>query len=250
MAGRFRATAALRFPGGAPRRCYGLRAAARSRLRHGRGHGQAFSCSAASAARRTGAVRHLGVHRIPAARRRGTAARRKRRVPLGLAPVCRGLFRRHPRTAGERDGNVITGGGAATAGIDMALAVMAQIAGVDLRPELALEYAPEPPFDSGRPERARPANPGRRISAGCHPRRNFHGRWASGGGAAEHAREIRKFTVADQATGVAPPVLQEPRALAAAAHHGDVFVRHLAALLQQRSQRGGHPRLLRPDAYC
>jgi cyclohexyl-isocyanide hydratase len=57
-----------------------------------------------------------------------------------------------------RDGNVITGGGV-TAGIDMALTVMAEIAGVDYAQsvQLALEYAPEPPFDSGRPERARPA---------------------------------------------------------------------------------------------
>jgi len=56
-----------------------------------------------------------------------------------------------------RDGNVITGGGV-TAGIDMALAVMAEIAGVDHAQvvQLALEYSPEPPFDSGRPERARP----------------------------------------------------------------------------------------------
>jgi cyclohexyl-isocyanide hydratase len=56
-----------------------------------------------------------------------------------------------------RDGNVITGGGV-TAGIDMALTVMAEIAGVDHAQavQLALEYAPEPPFDSGRPERARP----------------------------------------------------------------------------------------------
>jgi cyclohexyl-isocyanide hydratase len=56
-----------------------------------------------------------------------------------------------------RDGNVITGGGV-TAGIDMALTVMAEIAGIDYAQtvQLALEYAPEPPFDSGRPERARP----------------------------------------------------------------------------------------------
>ncbi|MGC1520099.1 MAG: DJ-1/PfpI family protein [Steroidobacteraceae bacterium] len=56
-----------------------------------------------------------------------------------------------------RDGNVITGGGV-TAGIDMALAVMAEIAGVNYAEvvQLALEYSPEPPFDSGRPERARP----------------------------------------------------------------------------------------------
>jgi cyclohexyl-isocyanide hydratase len=56
-----------------------------------------------------------------------------------------------------RDGNIITGGGV-TAGIDMALSVMAEIAGTDYAEmvQLALEYAPEPPFDSGRPERARP----------------------------------------------------------------------------------------------
>jgi len=57
-----------------------------------------------------------------------------------------------------RDGRVITGGGV-TAGIDLALAVMAEVAGVDYAQtvQLALEYSPEPPFDCGRPERARPA---------------------------------------------------------------------------------------------
>ncbi len=56
-----------------------------------------------------------------------------------------------------RDGNIITGGGV-TAGIDMALTVLAEIAGVDYAQavQLAIEYAPMPPFDSGRPERARP----------------------------------------------------------------------------------------------
>jgi len=55
-----------------------------------------------------------------------------------------------------RDGNVITGGGV-TAGIDMALEVMAEIAGRDYAEtiQLAIEYAPAPPFDSGRPEVAR-----------------------------------------------------------------------------------------------
>ena len=55
-----------------------------------------------------------------------------------------------------RDGNVFTGGGV-TAGIDMALEVMAEIAGRDHAEtvQLALEYAPAPPFDSGRPEAAR-----------------------------------------------------------------------------------------------
>jgi cyclohexyl-isocyanide hydratase len=55
-----------------------------------------------------------------------------------------------------RDGNIFTGGGV-TAGIDMALEVMAEIGGRDLAEtvQLAIEYAPAPPFDSGRPELAR-----------------------------------------------------------------------------------------------
>jgi transcriptional regulator GlxA family with amidase domain len=56
-----------------------------------------------------------------------------------------------------RDGNVITGGGV-TAGIDMALTVAAEIAGVGFAQtvQLAIEYAPAPPFDTGRPEGAPP----------------------------------------------------------------------------------------------
>ena len=56
-----------------------------------------------------------------------------------------------------RDGNLITGGGV-TAGIDMALSVMADIAGTEHAQavQLGIEYAPAPPFDCGRPERAAP----------------------------------------------------------------------------------------------
>jgi len=56
-----------------------------------------------------------------------------------------------------REGNIFTGGGV-TAGIDMALTVLAEIAGADFAQgvQLAIEYDPKPPFDSGRPERARP----------------------------------------------------------------------------------------------
>lgn len=52
-----------------------------------------------------------------------------------------------------RDGNIITGGGV-TAGIDFALTVIAEIAGKDAAQsvQLALEYAPAPPFDSGHPD--------------------------------------------------------------------------------------------------
>ena len=56
-----------------------------------------------------------------------------------------------------RDGNVITGGGV-TAGIDMALSVVADIAGAEYAQaiQLGMEYAPAPPFNSGRPELAPP----------------------------------------------------------------------------------------------
>lgn len=54
-----------------------------------------------------------------------------------------------------RDGNVITGGGV-TAGIDFALTVLAEIAGDEFAQsvQLSIEYAPAPPFNSGRPELA------------------------------------------------------------------------------------------------
>ena len=54
-----------------------------------------------------------------------------------------------------RDGNVFTGGGV-TAGIDFALTIAAEIAGEDVAQaiQLAVEYAPAPPFNSGRPETA------------------------------------------------------------------------------------------------
>lgn len=54
-----------------------------------------------------------------------------------------------------RDGNAITGGGV-TAGIDIALTIAAELAGDDVAKmiQLAIEYAPAPPFNSGRPETA------------------------------------------------------------------------------------------------
>jgi transcriptional regulator GlxA family with amidase domain len=54
-----------------------------------------------------------------------------------------------------RDGKLITGGGV-TAGIDFALTVVAELAGEETAQAIQLitEYAPAPPFDSGRPESA------------------------------------------------------------------------------------------------
>jgi len=52
-----------------------------------------------------------------------------------------------------KDGNLITRGGV-TAGIDLALALVAELAGEDVAQELQfrLEYGPAPPFEAGRPE--------------------------------------------------------------------------------------------------
>ncbi len=57
----------------------------------------------------------------------------------------------------ERDGNVFTGGGV-TAGIDLGLTVAAHVAGENMAQaiQLTLEYAPDPPFEAGRPELVRP----------------------------------------------------------------------------------------------
>ena len=68
---------------------------------------------------------------------------------LGAVPV-------HERVV--RDGRLMTGGGV-TAGIDFALALLAELAGTETAEavQLNLEYAPAPPFDSGHPERAREA---------------------------------------------------------------------------------------------
>jgi cyclohexyl-isocyanide hydratase len=56
-----------------------------------------------------------------------------------------------------RDGDLMTGGGV-TAGIDFALTLIAELAGRDVAEaiQLGLEYAPEPPFDAGTPDTARP----------------------------------------------------------------------------------------------
>lgn len=81
-----------------------------------------------------------------------------------------------------RDGNVITGGGV-TAGIDFALTVLAEIAGVNAAQmiQLGLEYAPAPPFDAGLPDSA-PAEivaAYRQRMAGLLPRREAEARAAA-----------------------------------------------------------------------
>lgn len=74
-----------------------------------------------------------------------------------------------------RDGDIITGGGV-TAGLDFAFVVAAEVAGETTAKaiQLALEYAPSPPFQSGRPELASPevlAAVKGRLAAGAEARR-------------------------------------------------------------------------------
>lgn len=62
--------------------------------------------------------------------------------------------------AGQRvvmDGKIVTGAGV-SAGIDMALTLMARIAGEEFAQtiQLGIEYDPQPPFDTGSPEKASP----------------------------------------------------------------------------------------------
>ncbi len=54
-----------------------------------------------------------------------------------------------------RDGNIFTSGGV-SAGIDFGLSVAAEVAGPDVARaiQLAIEYDPAPPFDSGHPDKA------------------------------------------------------------------------------------------------
>ncbi len=70
-----------------------------------------------------------------------------------------------------RDGNVFTGGGV-TAGIDFALAVVAELAGREAAEaaQLRLEYAPAPPFEAGDPRTA-PAEVLARVEAQLAPGR-------------------------------------------------------------------------------
>jgi cyclohexyl-isocyanide hydratase len=69
-------------------------------------------------------------------------------VPLGAIPSEGRVV---------RDGKFMTGGGV-TAGIDFALTMVSELAGRDIAEsiQLGIEYAPAPPFESGRPETARP----------------------------------------------------------------------------------------------
>ena len=56
------------------------------------------------------------------------------------------------------DGRIVTGAGV-SAGIDLALELAGKMAGVDQAEmvQLGIEYNPQPPFNAGDPEQAKPA---------------------------------------------------------------------------------------------
>jgi len=70
------------------------------------------------------------------------------------------------------DGKLVTGGGV-TAGIDFALRLVAEMAGIEVAQsiQLDIEYNPYPPFDAGHPDRA-PAAMVRAVRAQAEPRQN------------------------------------------------------------------------------
>jgi putative intracellular protease/amidase len=76
---------------------------------------------------------------------------------LGARPLAERVVRR---------GKIVTAAGV-RAGIDMALVLAAEIAGVDFARtlQLVMEYDPQPPFDAGSPAKAGPAIVGRALTA-------------------------------------------------------------------------------------
>jgi transcriptional regulator GlxA family with amidase domain len=97
----------------------------------------------------------VGVHGLAPARSRRRAARPAGDVPLELA---RASARAEPTP--ERvvfQGKVVTAAGVSS-GIDMALALVARLAGDDVAQaiQLSIEYDPQPPFDAGSPSKAPP----------------------------------------------------------------------------------------------
>ena len=97
----------------------------------------------------------LGLHRLAAARRRRPAGGQAR-DPNWLVLDALREFGAEP--VGGRfveDGKVITAAGV-TAGIDMALHLVAREVGPEIAQavQLGIEYDPDPPFDSGSPEKA------------------------------------------------------------------------------------------------
>ncbi len=97
----------------------------------------------------------LGLHRLADARRRRAARRQARHEPLAGAGGAGPLGAEAISERVVFDGKLVTAAGV-SAGIDMALALVARIAGEQLAQaiQLGIEYDPQPPFDAGSPQKA------------------------------------------------------------------------------------------------
>ena len=92
----------------------------------------------------------------------------------GYRSACHWAAREHLKAFGAipvaervvRDRNRISGGGV-TAGIDFGLTLLAELAGEDAARsvQLMMEYDPQPPFDSGSPEKAGAERVGKLLAA-------------------------------------------------------------------------------------
>jgi len=91
-----------------------------------------------------------------------------------------------------RDGNVLSGGGV-TAGIDFVLALIAELSGrrVAETVQLGLEYAPQPPFNAGRPDTA-PAEILEAVNARTAPDRAKRRARLEAWAAARYAHPLRE----------------------------------------------------------
>ena len=116
-------------------------------------------------------VDDLGLHRLPRPRRRRPARGQARDRHW----LCLDALRRYGADpVGGRwveDGKVLTAAGV-TAGIDMALHLVGQEAGPEVAQavQLGIEYDPDPPFDSGSPDKAPRRDRRARAPGGCRRR--------------------------------------------------------------------------------
>src|SRR5215204_6901030 len=106
---------------------------------------------------------HTGAFILGAA---GLLKGRRAATHWGYAELLPLVGATHEKARIVKDGNVITAGGV-TSGIDFGLSVVADISGetVAQAVQLGIEYDPNPPFESGHPDRASDA-----VKAAVAPR--------------------------------------------------------------------------------
>ena len=179
------------------------------------------------------------------------ASRQESGMPLGLARAAGG-FRRHPRSrpnrarwqchhrrrsdCGHRHGAGRDGGDR------WGRLCRDRAAGLGVRTRTAVRFR-----QTGA---SAAANPGRRVAAaGCHPRRTFRGRWASGGFAAVTASGHSPSRIRQQALRRRAPAGTARARCCCRSAPPRRFCSPSCRAPATARPAGRHPRLLRPDAY-